>query len=215
MTDSDSLIVNGWADDFARRFPPDMCTHGRSRRICSDCQAIMSAFNQHLVDIRNDLVDWKNGEYKVKLASGTEGPPFPEKGKMTFRGQELEIGDFVAFTTPTVPFPEVQAVVIDVENGVLEVMSTLIAPFHHSGKFTEDEVVRIMVVYSAEVAIPQESRDKNFRKGERVVVHAQRVDGEMTYVIGYVVAAFDSVIVARRTDGQLITGGSTHFTSLE
>ena len=129
---------------------------------------------------------------------------------MIFKGQQLETGDFVAFQTKAVPLPEIQAAVIGVENGVLEVMSTFLTPFQHGGKFTEAEVDRIMVVYPAEVAIPQESRGKSFPRHQRVSVVVQ--DGEEHQ--GKVVAAFDGVVVARKGDGQLITGGASHFNAV-
>jgi hypothetical protein len=126
---------------------------------------------------------------------------------MLFKGQNLEVGDFVAFQTRTVPLPEVQGAVIDVNGGVLEVLSTLLFPFRHSGSFTEDDVDCIMVVYLAEVAIPQESRGKGFAKHQRVGTTVR--DGSAQF--GEVIAAFDGIVVARRSDGELITGGASHF----
>jgi len=125
---------------------------------------------------------------------------------MLFKGQQLETGDFVAFQSKTVPLPEVQAAVIGIENGVLEVMSTLLAPLNHSGKFTEDDVDRIIVIYPAEVAIPQESRGKGFQKHQKVsfIIQGEEYQGK-------IVAAFDGVVVARKSDGQLITGGVSQF----
>ena len=129
---------------------------------------------------------------------------------MIFKGQKLEVGDFVAFQTKSVPLSEVQAAVINVEDGVLEVLSTMLVPFQHGGKFTEDEVDQVLVVYQAEVAIPQESRGKRFSKNKKVSVVVQggnRYEGE-------VVASFDGIVVARRSDGELITGGASHFTAI-
>jgi len=128
---------------------------------------------------------------------------------MIFKNQKMETGDFVAFKTKAVPLPEVQAAVISVENGVLEVLSTILLPFKHGGKFTEAEVDQIMVVYPAEVAIPQESRGKGFPKNQKVSVVIK--NGEKHY--GEIVAAFDGIVVARKNDGQLITGGSMFFNS--
>ena len=133
-----------------------------------------------------------------------------QKGEkeMRFKDQQLETGDFVMFETDIFPLLEFQAVVIDIKNGVLEVMSTLLAPFQHSGKFTEAEVDRIRVVYPAEVAITQES---GFRRYQRVSVVFQGCEEHQ----GEVVAAFDGVVVARKGDGQLITGGASHFSAVD
>lgn len=130
---------------------------------------------------------------------------------MIFKGRQLETGDFVVLQTEAVPLPEVQAAVIGVENDVLEVISTILVPFQHGGKFTEDEVDQIIVVYPAEVAIPQESRGKSFSKHQRVSVIVQ--GGEKHQ--GMVVAAFDGVVVARKSDGKLITGGASHFNAVD
>mgnify|MGYP001178346980 CR=1 FL=1 len=129
---------------------------------------------------------------------------------MIFKNLQLETGDFVSFQTKSVPLPEVQAAVIGVEDGVLEVMSTLLAPFQHNGKFTEDEVGRIMIVYPSAVAIPRESRGKNFSRHQKVSV---TVKGGKKHR-GEVVAAFDGIVVARRSDGELITGGASHFNAV-
>jgi hypothetical protein len=129
---------------------------------------------------------------------------------MTFKGQNLETGDFVSLKTDTVPLPEVQAVVIDVENGVLEVLSTFLAPFRHSGRFTENDVSNIMVVYPAEVAIPRESGKRCFLKNQKVFCI---VNGRRKYQ-GRVVAAFDGIVVIRTSDDQLIAGGASHFNAV-
>ncbi|HRY60262.1 MAG TPA: hypothetical protein P5096_02700 [Patescibacteria group bacterium] len=129
---------------------------------------------------------------------------------MIFKNLQLETGDFVAFQTEAVPLPEVQAAVIGIEDGVLEVMSTLLAPFQHNGKFTEDEVGQIMVVYPSAIAIPRESRGKNFSKHQGVSVIIKGGEEHR----GEVVAAFDGIVVARRSDGELITGGASHFNAV-
>jgi len=126
---------------------------------------------------------------------------------MIFKNKQLGVGDYVAFQASSVPLPEVQAVVIRVEDGVLEVLSTLLIPFQHDGRFSEDEVARIEVVYPAEVAIPKESRGKGFSKNQYVSVRFK--DGSVCR--GRVVAAFDGLVVARREDDELVTAGSSFF----
>lgn len=125
---------------------------------------------------------------------------------MIFKGKKIGVGDFIVFQTTAVPLPEVQAVVIRVEkNGVLEVLSTLLVPFGHDGRFTEKEVKEFQVVYKASEAIPLESR-RNFRKGQLV---STRVHGKKE--TGRVVAAFDGIIVAKHSSGTFITGGASFF----
>lgn len=129
---------------------------------------------------------------------------------MKFKDKDLGVGDFVAFQTASVPLSEVQAAVIRVEDGVLEVLSTLLVPFQHNGRFTEEEVDMIEVIYPAEVAIPQESRGKRFAKGQHVSVELRDKSTEQ----GNVIAAFDGLIVAQREDGELITGGANFFNAI-
>jgi hypothetical protein len=126
---------------------------------------------------------------------------------MLFKNREVNIGDIVVFQTSVVPLPEVQAVVIDVKDGVLEVMSTLLTSFRHDGRFAENEVSRIESIYPAELAIPRESRGKGFIKG--MFVSAQ-VKGKGIQ-IGRVGAALDGLVVVQREDGELITGGASFF----
>ena len=126
---------------------------------------------------------------------------------MIFKNQELEIGDLVVFESKSIPLPEVQASVIGVENGVLEVLSSFLVPFQHDGRFTENEVIRIMVASPSKIAIPQESGSKKFSKHQSVTAVLQ--DGRKHQ--GKVIAAFDGVVVARKDDGQLITGGASFF----
>lgn len=126
---------------------------------------------------------------------------------MIFKAVEVEVGDFVSFQTRVVPLPEVQAAVIGVVDGVLEVISTILVPFQHSGQFTEADVDQIIVVYPSAVAIPRESRGRGFTKNQRVA--ATLKDG--TERQGEVIAAFDGIVVARKSDGQLFTGGAMHF----
>lgn len=126
---------------------------------------------------------------------------------MIFKGVKVEIGDIVSFQTRVVPLPEVQAAVVDVVDGVLEVISTFLVPFQHSGQFREADVDRIMVVYPAAVAIPQESRGRGFFQGQ-IVSAVLKDDQEHR---GEVIAAFDGIVVARQSDGQLFTGGAMRF----
>jgi hypothetical protein len=131
---------------------------------------------------------------------------------LIFKGQELHVGDFIAFQSPLIPLPEIQAAVIDVKDGVLEIVSTLIAPFRQGGKFKETDVTsEIVIVYPAEEAIKKESRSWNFSKGQRVRVTVK--GGEV--MEGNVIAAFDGVIVAQRDDGLYITGGASFFKKVE
>lgn len=136
------------------------------------------------------------------------------RDEFVFKGQTLHPGDIIAFTTSIVPLPEVQAVVIAVHDGVLEVMSTLLAPFQHSGHFAENNVGQLLVICEAEEAIPRETRGK-FSRGQavRTSVHDRHHDrlAEFRSVTGNVLAAFDGVVVMRCADGQLVTGGIDFF----
>ncbi len=128
---------------------------------------------------------------------------------MIFKNVALSAGDFIAFKTPSVPLQEVQAAVINVEDGKLEVMSTLLAPFQHSGIFTEAEVGEIIVVYPASISIPQESGKKKFIKDQKVSISLKNG----TTACGCVVAAFDGVVAARTNEGIFIVGGASFFTA--
>lgn len=125
---------------------------------------------------------------------------------MLFKNTEVSMGDLVSLRTVTAPFPEIRAVVIGVEDGMLEVFSTLTLPLGYTGKLTEAEVDGIEVLCLAEVAIPQESAGKGFCKGQYVSVCL-----EGTVDIGRVAAAFGGVIFVRREDGNLIEGGAGFF----
>jgi hypothetical protein len=76
---------------------------------------------------------------------------------MFFKGIEVQLGDFIIFTSPTVPLPEVQAEVIDVTEGVLKVGCVFLGLFRHDGHFTEEEVEQLVVVKSFEETISMES----------------------------------------------------------
>ena len=118
----------------------------------------------------------------------------------------IEVGDHIAFQAKDIPLPHVEAAVITVhQDGVLEVMSTLLAPFQHGGRFKEEEVGELTVVRTADEAIPLESRGK-FTKGASVSVRV----GDDTHV-GQVIAAFDGIVSAQQADGEYITGGTSFF----
>ena len=126
--------------------------------------------------------------------------------KMTFKNVELATGDLVEFVSGSIPVPSIPAVVIDVKDGVLEVMSTFLVIFQHSGKFTPDEVLAIEVILPAAFAIPQESRGRNFTQFQKVTtsVNGQECQGK-------VIAAFDGIVVAQQEDGELVSGGALRF----
>jgi hypothetical protein len=128
---------------------------------------------------------------------------------MTFKGIEVGTGDIVEIIAQSVPLPSVQVAVIGVtSNGELNVMSTLLAPFKHSGLFPERDVSQIVPVRRAEEAIPMESRGKGFSKGQSVRTHLKK-QGKTVH--GQVIAAFDGIVVAKQSYGQLITGGASFF----
>jgi len=129
---------------------------------------------------------------------------------MIFKNETLEVGDYVAFQASAVPLPEVQAAVISVKNGNLEVISTLLVPFSHSGIFTEDEISKIKVIYPADITIPRESRGRSFTKGQLVSAEIKGVGTKS----GKVIAAFDGIVVAQKKDGELITAGAMHFSPI-
>ena len=126
---------------------------------------------------------------------------------MKFLGITLKQGDIISLTAKSVPLSEVQVAVIAVKDGVLEVMSTLLAPFKHSGLFKEADVTSISVILPAEEAIPRESRGKQFKKGQHVSCDIKGEKHE-----GFVIAAFDGIVSAQRVDGEYLTGGANHFT---
>jgi hypothetical protein len=68
---------------------------------------------------------------------------------MFFKGVEVEPGDFVIFTTPVIPLPEVSAAVVGVTGGVLEVRCIRFELFQHDGRFTEAEVEQFVVAQKA------------------------------------------------------------------
>lgn len=128
---------------------------------------------------------------------------------MFFKGVTLEVGDYIAFTSDQVPLPHVEAAVIAVKDGVLEVLSTFLVPFQHSGLFMEEQVKNLEVIHPAEIAIPQESRGRRFAKGQEVLINLQGHD-----VRAKVVSAFDGVVVARNGEDMLITAGALRFEAM-
>ena len=119
---------------------------------------------------------------------------------MEFKGYELHIGDIVVFTCPTVP-DYVQAAVIDVRNGRLEVLS---AKEPLQAVFAEEEVDRLAVIYTAEYGIYLGAR--GFTKNQRV---RGMVDGQPEE--GKIVAAIEGHIVVERDDRQLVVGNAGNF----
>ena len=108
-------------------------------------------------------------------------------------------GDIIEFSSPEVPLPYVQAVVIEETPDHIEVMSTLLVPFQHSGTFQRDRINIAGVVCPASEAI---KRETGFDEGELLTCNIGK---------GRAVAGFDGIVVIQREDGELITGGSSHF----
>ena len=125
---------------------------------------------------------------------------------MIFMDVEIEVGDMVSIISPTVPLPHIPASVIDVEDGVLKVMSTLLVPFQHSGKFSRQDVSDFEVMAKAEHTIPREARNFDFRKHTLVETTIQG-----RCVQGQIIAAFDGVVVAKSGSGKLVTGVTNHW----
>ena len=126
---------------------------------------------------------------------------------MDIKGVEVEVGDFVAFRTPVIPLPEIQAGVYEVKDGMFWSISPLFIPWRHNGKFTPDEVDEIMVVYPAEVAVKQESHGR-FNLGDRVVATQPLHEGD--HIEGRVVGAFGGVVVVKNDEGYA-PGGSNYW----
>lgn len=113
-------------------------------------------------------------------------------------------GDIVQIRASDVPLPEFPAVVINVTATQLEVMSTLLAPFQHSGKFNLNDIETI-TVHPAEGAVEKET-------GFPLGAHCRtRVKVGGSFQEGKAIAGFDGVLVIERADGELITGSKSYF----
>ena len=121
---------------------------------------------------------------------------------MNFKGVELEIGDHIAFETSEVPLPHVEAAVMGVKDGILDVFSTLLVPFQHSGFFSEDSVGEIEIVRKAKEAIPSTSP---FEKDQEVTCEVKGTTRR-----GFVIAAFDGIVVMKSGD-DFVTAGADLF----
>lgn len=121
---------------------------------------------------------------------------------------KFQTGDFIAFQSSDVPLPEVQAVVIEDNGDTVEVLSTLLVPFQHSGTFKRSEMKNLMLVYPAGVAVPRESR-RDWRRGQLLRV----TKGPHENVVAPLLAAFDGVCVCKVPDfhGKWLTGGAAGF----
>lgn len=112
-----------------------------------------------------------------------------------------EPGDYIDFRHPDVPLKEIQAAVIEDQGDNVEVMSTLLIPFKHSGIFDKARMTGTVVVHPAAVAVPQESR-RDWMPGQMLTTD----DDE-----GCLVAAFDGVVACKHKSGQYLTGGVSFF----
>ena len=117
-------------------------------------------------------------------------------------------GDMVQIRSKEVPLPEFPASVVAIDDTTLEVLSTILVPFHHSGKFKLAEIEYI-VVYPAEVAVEQET---GFKVGTDIQTRLP-VDGKVR--VGTAHCGFDRILVIKLPDGQLLTGGASHFEKAE
>lgn len=124
---------------------------------------------------------------------------------MKFKNIDVEPGDIVEIQAKSVPLESVQVAVVNVINGVLEVISTLLVPFQHNGHFPPNDVIRIMVVYPAAIAIPQNS-DGKFKINQRISMSLKNGENHQ----GVVIAAFDNIIIARDDNGNLMKSSSSY-----
>ncbi len=126
----------------------------------------------------------------------------------TFKGVQIQTGDRVAISTPTIPLPcSIDACFTHIdEDGNLNVFSTLLVPFKHSGIFKENEIEEIKVTLPAEKAALMESRNENLKHGMQVycLIRDEQMEGQL-------IGAFDGIVAAITPEGKFITGGSKHF----
>ncbi|HSR54125.1 MAG TPA: hypothetical protein VLV83_25125 [Acidobacteriota bacterium] len=125
-----------------------------------------------------------------------------------FKNIEINPGDHVAFrTSPSViPLPHMEAAVVEVKDGRLEVFSTLLVPYRHSGFFSEEEVLEIEVFRPADEAVKMGSRGK-FERGQRIACTIEK-EGRVECTL---YAAFDGVVSGWTDDGVNVTGGINQF----
>ena len=130
-----------------------------------------------------------------------------------FKGKKLNTGDIVSFKTYSNPLREEKAAVITAKDGVLKVLGKTKIPFHHFAVFSEDDFKEIDFYKSAEIAIPIES--EKFCKDQDVFILTQNSDGYDNYIKGSVVAAFDGLVVIKKSSGDLFIGQALEFESAE
>lgn len=124
-----------------------------------------------------------------------------------FKGIALTPGDRLSLVAKSVPVPCFQASVVSGDDTRIEVISTQLAIFRHSGTFTADDVEMVVVDYPGAEAIPLESRRDDLYLGQAVKVDGQ---GDDVFTVR---AAFDGWVVASFGDDveRLVTGGSSFF----
>lgn len=118
----------------------------------------------------------------------------------------MKPGDIIQMQSNEIPLPEFSAAVIAVDENNLEILSTLIVPFQHGGKFKRSEI-RTMVTCPAEEAV---ERETGFKLG--TVVRTRLRDG--SEVICKAFAGFNGILVGVRDDGRFVTGGSSFWFNL-
>lgn len=118
----------------------------------------------------------------------------------------MKTGDIIQMRAPDVPLPEFPAAVVEVSGDDLEVLSTFLVPFRHPGKFKLSRV-ETMVTCPAEQAV---ERETGFPLGARCRTTLR--DGSVQE--GAAAVGFDGILVIRRDDGELVTGGRNFFTAV-
>lgn len=127
-----------------------------------------------------------------------------------FHNVVLTPGDRVSIAAKSVPVPCFQASIVSGDAHSLNVISTQLVVFRHSGVFPIEDVTELVLDYPAEQAVPMESR-ADLQYCQRVTVPS--VAGDQHF---YVKAAFDGVVVAYdgktgSPDTSHVTGGSSFF----
>jgi hypothetical protein len=131
--------------------------------------------------------------------------------KFSIKGVRVETGDLVHIdlaeaTTPLVSFA---AAIIGIDGNFLKVASTLLTPWGHNGRFTEEEIRRITIITKAELAIQVETGFR-FKRNEFVKT---LTSPEIT-TTGKVIAAFDGTLVAQDDKGEYIVGKIEKFSEV-